>query len=149
MNTEEKELKLKDMLPRTQYGVMVNRLHFPIVDEEGCIEGSELFENHEVQTYEIEMAVDDPECVIILFPIECLTKPITIAVNGNVQTICIKDYIIEEHGEAAWNGISFLVQNGPDRLPVWFVDLCRKFHVNLFLPAHLFVPVTETFNPYK
>lgn len=178
MKTEDQQLLLKDLCQRLPYGVNILRpdgktvLPMKGIDGEsmifkevgspyityGCLDGKSKPVLHPLSclTKPITIAsYNDGEPFV---PIEELLKikhadfynevigtryeDIVISKNHSVPAACF--------GLMATRGITVRTfpPEMPNNTPHYIIEKLNEWHINYRLPDHLFVPVTEEFNPY-
>lgn len=159
MKQDEKQLLLKDFLPRLAHGVkMRQRWYDPdgmqneetvspnaIYTDDECLS----FRGHSVPDYyfggELGELEDVQECRIVLHPINCLTQEITISGETFVPMKKLGDLCVGGFYEVARQ-----IEMVPVHIwPNWIIEKLNEWHINYRLPDHLFVPVTSKLNPYK
>lgn len=182
MNTEEKGLLLKEYSNRLPYGVKMRRPNkTTVLQVDGvCRSGGLGYVTYIDTNGQNESYGEISANGLVLFPIECLTKPITIAsYNDGKPFVPIEELLKIKHadfynevigtryedivisknhsvpaacfGLMATKGITVRTfpPEMPNNTPHYIIEKLNEWHINYRLPAHLFVPVTETFNPYK
>jgi hypothetical protein len=132
----DKELLEHDLCPRLTYGVKGTFILSDVVNlKDGQRDESRIKElNSDSLTFFLKY------CKPFLRPMSDLTKPIT----HKAETFIVFDLIVEkmQAGEV-------LCVKNMDMLPFWIVEILRKYHFALDLPAHLWADVnTLTENCY-
>lgn len=148
MKTEDKELLLKDLCARLPYGVKF-KYHCPYDhsnDKVGTLHGMDFCANSYFYDEEGSRVQIGKTSLPILFPLTCLTHEITIAGKTFVP---IKQFF-REHRQTLEKELRN-TNNSPiaEFLPFGVIDKLNEWHINYRLPDHLFVAVTNEFNPYK
>ena len=99
----------------------------------------------------------------ILFSNSCLTKPIQIKEENNGKPfvpIKILAKVLKERNPIQWFSnpteedelsvyeFSILQYDINENIPLWMLDLLKKWHINFRLNSDEFIEVTDSFNPY-
>jgi hypothetical protein len=142
MNQDEKQLLLKDLCARLPYV------------PKGITQG--VYTSFETGKYPIDRIVEftladayyltQRECVPIYFPLTCLQQWITI---GDDSFVPIRILYDNRPTKVGYDAFQKLFESKWENWPSFAIELLQEWHINFRLPDHLFVPVTETFNPYK